>query len=253
MHVLNDLREWAPLFGRGIAATLEASVISMTLASVLGLLIALARIATLPRALWIIPVALRAYVEVLRGLPVIVTLFIIYFGLPTVGITISSNPLVAGILGLTLSLGAYLSEVFRAAVLSVDPGQMEASLSLGMSPRLGYQRIVIPQALLVAVPTLGSYFIGLLKDSSLLGFISVFDLMRSGMIIVTVTFKAFEVYFTIGAIYLAMSLIAAWGVSKIERHLRPLEQAYTGKPPKAGVRDAIIGKEELVNPGQVSR
>jgi hypothetical protein len=77
--------------------------------------------------------------------------------------------------------------------------------------------------------------------------------MRSGMVIVTVTFKAFEVYFTIGAIYLAMSLIAAWGVSKIERRLRPLEQAYTGKPPKAGVRDAIMGKEELIHPEQVTR
>jgi His/Glu/Gln/Arg/opine family amino acid ABC transporter permease subunit len=248
VYILNDLREWAPLFARGVIATLEASVISMALASTLGLFIALARIINLPRGLRAIQYFLRGYVEVLRGLPLIVTLFIIFFGLPAIGFTVSNNPMVAGIFGLTLSLGAYLSEVFRAAVLSVDPGQMEAAQSLGMSMRQSYQRIVVPQALLVAVPTLGSYFIGLLKDSSLLGFISVFDLMRSGVVIVTVTFKAFEVYFMVGGIYLLMSLIAAWFVSKVEKRLRPLEEAYTGKPKKAVVRDVILAKDELIRP-----
>ena len=91
---------------------------------------------------------------------------------------------------------------------------MEAAQSLGMGKAKAYQRIVLPQAFLVAVPTLGSYFIALLKDTSLLGFISITELFRTGVQLVSITFRAFEIYFTIGGIYLVMSLIAAWGVSR---------------------------------------
>jgi ABC-type amino acid transport system permease subunit len=96
----------------------------------------------------------------------------------------------------------------------------------------------------VAVPTLGGYFISLLKDTSLLGFISVFELMRSGIVIVTTTFKAFEVYFTIGAIYLVLSLIAAWAVARVERFLRPLERAYTGR--QRVDKDIVPVEEEVL-------
>jgi polar amino acid transport system permease protein len=118
--------------------------------------------------------------------------------------------------------------VFRAALAAVDPGQMEAARSLVLSLPQAYCRIVAPQALLVAVPTLGGYFIGLLKDTSLLGFISVTEFMRSAVMLVSDSFKPFEIYMTVGATYLVLSLIASHVVSRIEMRLRPLEKAYTG-------------------------
>jgi len=228
IEYLGRLWEWTPLLLKGIEVTLLISAASMAFSIVLGLLVALARISNPGRWYWPVHWLLRAYVETLRGLPLVVTLFIIFFALPSVGFKISDDPIIIGIFGMTLSLAAYLSEVFRAAILSVDPGQMEAALSLGMSKTKAYQRIVLPQALIVAVPTLGGYFISLLKDSSLLGFISVVELFRTGLQLVSVTFRAFEIYFTIGAIYLALSLLAAWAVSTLEARLRPLEVAYLG-------------------------
>jgi His/Glu/Gln/Arg/opine family amino acid ABC transporter permease subunit len=141
----------------------------MAIASAIGLFVALLRIAHIP----VLHQFLVAYVEIFRGLPTIVILFLAYFGLPSIGITVSDNPIVVGVVALSFNLAAYLSEVFRAAILAIDPGQMEAALSFGLSRRQGYVRVVLPQALLVAVPTLGSFLIGLLKDTSLLSFISV--------------------------------------------------------------------------------
>jgi His/Glu/Gln/Arg/opine family amino acid ABC transporter permease subunit len=227
---LHNLSDWSPQLFKGVQVTLLVTIVSTALAIVAGLLIAIVRIWAAERGgpFRILGFVLRAYVETLRGLPIIVTLFIIYFGLPTVGLTLSTNALMAGILGLSLALAAYLAEVFRAAILSVEAGQMEAALSFGMKRSDAYMRIVIPQALVVAVPTLGGYFISTLKDSSLLGFISVVELMRTAIDLVSVTFLAFQIYLTIGAIYLILSLVASWVVGYIEKRLRPLEKAYTG-------------------------
>lgn len=225
---LSDLRDWYPLFLQGLMATVGVSIVTMALGTALGFLLALLRNLPTTGLLRILPGLIRCYVDLFRGLPIIVTLFIIYFGLPAVGLEISSNPLVAGTVGLTLTLSAYLCEVFRAALAAVDPGQMEAARALGMSLPQAYRRIVTPQALLVAVPTLGGYFISLLKDTSLLGFISVTELMRSAVMLVSDSFKPFEIYMTVGAIYLGLSLIASLVVSRIEMRLRPLEKAYTG-------------------------
>ena len=214
---LSDLRDWSPLFLQGLVVTVGVSVATMTLATALGFLLALMRNLPTTGLLLLLPPLIRCYVDLFRGLPIIVTLFIIYFGLPVVGLEISSNPIIAGTVGLTLKLSAYLCEVFRAALAAVDPGQMEAARALGMSLTQAYRRIVAPQALLVAVPTLGGYFIGLLKDTSLLGFISVTELMRSAVMLVSDSFKPFEIYMTVGAIYLVLSLIASHFVSRIER------------------------------------
>lgn len=227
---LHNLSDWSPQLLHGVEVTLLVTIVSTAVAMAAGLLVAIGRIWAMERGgpYRILGFCLRAYVETLRGLPIIVTLFIIYFGLPTVGLTVSTNALVAGIFGLSLSLAAYLSEVFRAAILSVESGQMEAAVSFGMKRSTGYARIVLPQALVVAVPTLGGYFISTLKDSSLLGFISVVELMRTAIDLVSVTFLAFQIYLTVGAIYLVLSLAASWVVARIERRLRPLEKAYTG-------------------------
>jgi His/Glu/Gln/Arg/opine family amino acid ABC transporter permease subunit len=215
-----DLQSWMPQLGRGVLVTVVASTVSMVLSIVLGLLLAIVRAADGGWPMSVARGVVRCYVEVLRGLPLIVTLFILYFGLPTAGITISNSALVVGIIGLTASLSAYLSEVFRAAILSIDAGQIEAARAFGMGRNRVYWHIILPQAFRIATPTLGGYFIGLLKDSSLLSFISVQELLFAGNQLVSTTFKAFEIYMTIGVIYLLLSLVAAAIVSLIERKMK---------------------------------
>lgn len=200
--------------------TIVMSIVGMICGSIVGLAVALLRLLSFRGPLKIIGWALTTYVEVLRGLPLIVTLFIVYFGLPAAGIRFADNPNAAAILAMTLHLGAYLSETFRAALLAVDSGQMEAARSMGMSSAVSYRRIIIPQAMLIAVPTLGSWFISLLKETSLLSFISVVELMRAAVVIVNQTFKPFAGYLTVGVIYLALSLTASFIVRKVESRLR---------------------------------
>jgi polar amino acid transport system permease protein len=162
---------------------------------------------------------LMAYVEIWRDVPLIVQLMVIYFTLPEIGITLPG--FWAGILGLSLNLGAYMSEVFRAAILSVDAGQRAAGLSIGMSRLMIYRRIVLPQAFRIAIPTIGGYFISLLKDSSLVSFIAVNELLRHGTIVIANTFRSMEIYMMVAMIYFAMSFVASRVVRRIERQLTP--------------------------------
>jgi His/Glu/Gln/Arg/opine family amino acid ABC transporter permease subunit len=220
----HELQDWGPRLLAGASVTVLITIVTMALATAWGLILALLRIARLP----VLYQAILLYVEVFRGLPTIVVLLFVFFGLPSAGIDLSDNAIVVGIVGLTLSLGAYLSEVFRAAILAVDPGQMEAAISIGMSRGQAYRRIVLPQAFVIAVPTLGGYGIGLLKETSLLAFISVSELLRVGNDIVAATFESFHVYFFVGAMYVILSLLASRLVLIVERRLRPLEKRYTG-------------------------
>lgn len=220
--MLQNWAAWLPRLLEGAELTVLATISTMVIASVLGLILALIRIAHIP----IVHQIVIIYVEIFRGLPTIVILFLAYFGLPSVGIGLSGNPVIVGIIGLSVNLSAYLSEVFRAAISAVDPGQMEAALSVGLSPVQSYSRIVLPQALLIAVPSLGSFLIGLLKDTSLLSFISVTELMKTGNDIVATTFLAFQVYILIGVMYVLLSLVLSRLVLWVERRLRPLEQAF---------------------------
>jgi His/Glu/Gln/Arg/opine family amino acid ABC transporter permease subunit len=211
--------QWGPQLLRGAELTLYVSIITMVLGTILGAALGLVRERRVP----VLSQLIVGYVEILRGLPTILVLFIFYFGFPTAGITISNNPVIVGVLGLTLSLAAYLSEVFRAAIMAVDAGQLEAAKSLGMSTVQAQLKIVLPQAFLVAVPSLGSFFIGLIKDTSLLSFISVSDLLHVGNDIVSATFLSFQVYLIVGALYVLMSIVASRLVLVIEHRLRPLE------------------------------
>ena len=252
--IVNDLLEWSPLLLSGIWITLLVSVLTMTFSTVLGAGVALLRVAPYTNAPWLGRIArglLSAYVDVMRGIPLVVLLFILFYALPSAGINISREPLVVGILGFTMNVTAYLSEVWRAAIRSIDPGQMEAAMSIGMSPRKAYQRIILPQAALIAIPTLGGYLISTLKDSSLLGFVSVMDLMRTGILLVSTTFKAFLIYFTIGVLYLVLSLIASFLVIRVEKRLTPAyRRVDTGRRVLGGAREVVVLEEppELVEP-----
>ena len=210
--------EYFPYLLQGAAITLELSLISMTLGIFLGLVVALGRLS----GKWWLEFPLRAYVEVWRDVPLIVQLLVIYFTLPQIGIVLPG--FWAGVLGLSLNMGAYLSEVFRAAIQSIDVGQREAGLSIGMSRPMIYSRVILPQALRIAIPTVGGYFISLLKDSSLVSFIAVNELLRHGSILINNTYRSMEIYLMVAMIYFAMSFVASRGVIWIERALTPKHQ-----------------------------
>jgi polar amino acid transport system permease protein len=158
-------------------------------------------------------------VEIWRNVPLIVQLLVLYFLLPRVGISLPA--FVAAVVGLSLNLGAYLSEVFRAAIMAIDVGERDAGISIGMSPATVYRRIILPQAFLIAIPTLGSYFVSLLKDCSLVSFVAVNELLRHGTMIIARTFKSVEVYMLVALIYFVMSFAAARLVGLVEKVLTP--------------------------------
>lgn len=210
---------WAPqhlpFLLEGALVTLQLAVLSMVLAMVLGLLVALGHLHSPPWAKFLF----KCYVEIWRDVPLIVQLLVIYFTLPQVGIVLPA--FWAGVIGLSLNLGAYLSEVFRSCIASVDKGQREAATSIGMSTVKAYRRIILPQALLVAIPTIGGYFIALLKDCSLVSFIAVNELLRNGQIVISSTFQSMEVYMMVALIYFVMSFTASIMVRWIEQRLTP--------------------------------
>jgi His/Glu/Gln/Arg/opine family amino acid ABC transporter permease subunit len=212
---------YLPRLLQGAGVTIQLSVISMVVATALGLLVALGRMGRSR----ILRGILHSYVEVFRDVPLIVQLLVIYFSLPSVGISLPA--FWAGVLGLSLNLGAYMSEMFRASILSIETGQREAGLSIGMSHARVYRRVILPQAFRVALPTMGGYFIALLKDCSLVSFIAVNELLRQGSMIIASTFKSMEVYLLVAVIYFVMSFIASRLVRLVERWLTP---AYLRSP-----------------------
>lgn len=204
-----------PYLLEGAVVTLQLSILSMALGIALGLAVALGRLS----GRWWLDWPLRAFVEVWRDVPLIVQLLVIYFTLPHLGLRLPG--FWAGILGLSVNMGAYLSEVFRAAILSIDEGQREAGISIGMSKPMIYSRVILPQAMRIAIPTVGGYFISLLKDSSLVSFIAVNELLRHGTILINNTFQSMEIYMMVAIIYFAMSFVAARLVVAVERTLTP--------------------------------
>jgi polar amino acid transport system permease protein len=207
--------KYLPYLLRGAVVTIELTLTSMACALALGLLVALGRLSGIRPLDW----GLRAYVEVFRDVPLIVQLLVIYFTLPEIGVRLPA--FAAAVVGLTLNLAAYLSEVFRAAIVSIDVGQRDAGTSIGMSRAAVYRRVILPQALLIAVPTLGGYFISLLKDCSLVSFIAVNELLRHGTIIISSTFRSMEIYVMVAGIYFVMSYAASHLVRWVEWKLTP--------------------------------
>ena len=213
--LFNFVPKYLPSLLQGAVVTLELCFWSMLAGIAIGLTCAIATIAGGPVARWFV----RAYVSICRGVPLIVILLFFFFILPDIYIRLPA--FWAGVLGLSFNLGAYLSEVFRAAILAIDGGQMQAGRSLGLSPFQIYRKIILPQAMIIAVPTVGGYSISLLKDCALVSFISVEELLRHGNYIISATFRTMETYFLVGAIYYVMSMIAAYAVRSLERRLTP--------------------------------
>ena len=193
------LQDALPLMLLGAAWTLLLAIASVFFGAVIGTLVAITRLARVP----VLSQFAALYVSCMRGTPLLVQLFVIYFGLPSIGIQF--DPISAGILGLSLNVGAYLSETIRGAINGVEHGQRNAALSLGLTPAQTLRYVVGPQALRLAVPSLSNSLISLIKDTSLVSVIAVGELMLATKEIIATTFQPFPLYLAAAAIYWAMS------------------------------------------------
>ena len=197
-----------------VPVVLQLAFGAMVLALGLGLLIALARLSSSN----LLKVVATTFVEVMRGTPLLVQLVYIFFVLPSIGIEI--EPVPAGILGLGLNYAAYLSEVFRSAILSVEHGQTEAALSLGYTPRSTLWRVVIPQSFVVSLAPIGNYFISLVKDTALTSVIAVAEILKTANMLNSQTFQTTEIYTAAALLYLVISLPLSRAVILLERKVR---------------------------------
>ncbi len=210
-----------PVLLKGALITLQLTAIATALGSVGGIAIGIARLSK------IAPLRLlaRAYVDFFRGTPLLVQLFIIYFGVPSllrsIGLDFTFSQWAAAIVGLSLNSAAYLSEIVRAGIQSIETGQKEASESLGLGPNQTMRYVIFPQALRRMIPPLGNEFITLLKDTSLVAVIGYQELFRQGQLIIATTFRSFEILLTVALIYLILNVIASQAFSWLERKMSP--------------------------------
>jgi His/Glu/Gln/Arg/opine family amino acid ABC transporter permease subunit len=197
----------------GALTTAEVTAGAFVLATLIGLVLAM-----LQRLHWpLLRLAIALYVDVLRAVPVLTQLFIIYFGLTEIGIRLAPMP--AAIIGFGINGGAYLTEVFRAGIESIHQGQMEAAQMLGMTRLYALRIVILPQAVRVVLPPLGNFAIGLLKDTALASAVAAPELMFRARTLVDKTFLATQIFVTAGLIYLAMSLPLGYLTRRAEARL----------------------------------
>ena len=208
---LDLLRQSAPLLLKGAGYTVLLSVIGMGIGVVLGFVLALMRLSRTPVLRW--PAAI--YVSAFRGTPLLVQLFLIYYGLPKFGVELS--PLVSAGIGFSLNIAAYSSEILRSAIDAIDKGQWEAASVLGMSRGQALRRVILPQAARTALAPLSNSFIGLVKDTSLAAVIQVPELVRQTQLIVARTYEVFTLYLAAAAIYWILSTALAAVQHRLER------------------------------------
>jgi polar amino acid transport system permease protein len=205
---LTDTVEFMPILLLGVKNTILVTIGSLVLSTVLGLLWALMRVSGV-RALAGVAIVI---VNIIRGIPIIVQLFYIYFVLPDFGITLTA--LQAAIVGLGIAYSAYQSENFRAGIEAIDRGQIEAAYSLGLGWGLAMRKVVLPQAIRIVLPPYGNIMIMMLKDSSQASTITVAELALQGKLIASSTFKNTTVFTLVAALYLVMSvpliILAGW-------------------------------------------
>jgi polar amino acid transport system permease protein len=195
----------------GWPATLIVAVGALVFALVFGLIIALMRISTWKLLRW----PATAYVEFFRGTPALVQLFVIFFGFPDVGY--QPSPFQAAILGLGMNGAAYLSEIYRAGIESIHRGQMEAALTLGMTPARAMQYIVLPQAIRTMLPPMTNFAIVLLKDTAIVFAVGVLEVMALARQLVTETLQSAPIYLMAGAMYLCVTIPMARLAARLER------------------------------------
>ena len=204
-----------------LPTTLLLAVVSMIFAMILGLMLALLR----ESKITVLVKVIEFYISLFRGIPSLVQLFIIYFGLPQLFPALSDlSAMSAAIIGFSLKTSAYMAEIFRAALASVDWGQTEAGLSIGMNRSQIYRRIVLPQAMLNALPATGNTFISLIKDTSVAVALGVSELFAEGKMIAAESLRFFETFLVVGLIYwlviIVYSRLQSWLEKKLNHSLQ---------------------------------
>ena len=204
-----------PLLLVGAGVTIKITALSVALGVDIGLFVGIARISRIK----ILRVLAAIYVDFFRGTPLLVQIFLVYFALPVItGQRV--DPFVAAIGSCGINSGAYVAEIFRAGIQSIDKGQMEAGRSLGMTWVQTMRYIIVPQAFKRVIPPLGNEFIALLKDSSLVSVIGFEELTRRGQLIIAKTYGSLEIWISVAVIYLAMTLTISRFVAYLERRYK---------------------------------
>jgi His/Glu/Gln/Arg/opine family amino acid ABC transporter permease subunit len=218
--------EYLPSLLRGLGVTILFTIGSLILGLVIGVLMAMLALSRRRVMHWLV----RVYVDAIRGTPLLLQLFILYYALPPLGLKMSAPT--AGILGLGINAGAYFAEIFRAGIEGVPPAHVQAARSLGMSYRQTLVRVELPQAVLLVLPPLANEIISLVKATSLISTISIGELLRSGQIAVSITFAPLEIYAVVALFYLAVNLT----LSAVVRHL----EARAGSRARSEARRTLL-------------
>ncbi|GAB4377961.1 MAG: amino acid ABC transporter permease [Elainellaceae cyanobacterium] len=219
----------------GALITLQLTAISIVLGLVSGSLIGIARLSSSK----IIRLAARVYVDFFRGTPLLVQIFMIYFGIPALvrstGLGFTFNQWTAAVVALSLNSAAYIAEIVRAGIQSIELGQREASQSLGLGSVQTMRYVIFPQAFRRMIPPLGNEFISMLKDTSLVAVIGFEELFRRGQLVVAQNFRAFEIYFAVALVYLALTLLSSQAFSLLEWWMNPVERSRRKAATSVGV------------------
>jgi len=205
---------WSQLL-HGALVTVEITAVSLLLGCVLGLLIGIGRLNPKRRVVYGL---CTAYVAAIRGTPLLVQLFIWFFGLPQFGILLPA--FACGMLGMGIYSGAYVSEIVRGAIQSIDRGQMEAARSIGLSSGQAMRNVILPQAVVRMIPPLGNEFIALIKNSALVSLLTIHDLMHEGQKIISVSYRSLEVYLAVAVVYFILTGLTSLALGRLEMRLK---------------------------------
>lgn len=212
--------KWLPRLAQGATLTLELVAIAVIAGLILAIPLGVAR----SSRHWYVRALPFGYIFFFRGTPLLVQLFVIYFGLPQIGIEL--DPIPASLIGLSLNMAAYVCEILRAAISSIDRGQWEAAASIGMTRTQAMRRAILPQALRTALPPLGNSFISLVKDTALAATIQVPELFRQAQLITARTFEVFTMYLAVAVVYWILCSILAHFQNRMEARVNQHDQEH---------------------------
>lgn len=201
-----------PFLLAGAGITVEITAFAVGIGFFIGLFVGIARISRVK----ILKILATIYADVIRGTPLLVQIFLIYFGLPILT-NHQINPFVAAVTACGINSGAYVSEIFRAGIQAIDIGQMEAGRSLGMTWAQTMRYVILPQAFHNILPPLGNEFIAMLKDTSLVSVIGFEELTRRGQLVIAQTYASFEIWITVAFLYLCMTFMISRFVAFMEK------------------------------------
>ncbi|TMG15591.1 MAG: amino acid ABC transporter permease [Chloroflexi bacterium] len=223
-EVVSEYKVWLL---EGVLLSLKVAAVAMLFAMALGLVIALCRMSPI----WPLRTFASLYTSVFRAIPLLVFILWMYYGVTLVtGLNIDA--FAAGVLCLTLQYAAWLAEIYRAGLQAIDKGQREAALSTGLSRTRAFSKVIWPQAWRIIIPPLANNFVGILKDSSLVGIIGVNELMRQSQIAVSLSFRPFELYTAAMVIYIALTLLIARFSSVLEQRAARSLSVQTRRGPR---------------------